>query len=83
MNFQNSEKENPEKNSSNHPHQNPDSSGYNGVHYVIELEQAPLASGTRLLFRLLGENSSGTPSNEQESLLFANDMGQIISNELR
>jgi len=83
VNFQNSEKENPEKNSSNHPHQNPDSSGYNGVHYVIELEQAPLASGTRLLFRLLGENSIGTSSNEQESLLFANDMGQIISNELR
>merc|ERR1711997_792785 len=78
----NSDKENPEKNSSNHLHHQ-DSSGYNGVHYVIELEQAPLASGTRLLFRLLGENNSGTPNIEQESLLFANDMGQIISNELR
>ena len=48
------------------------------------MEQAPLASGTRLLFRLLGENSgNGVPNYEQESLLFANDMGQIISNELR
>merc|ERR1712126_64812 len=69
VNFQNSGKENPEKNSSNHPHQNSDSSGYNGVHYVIELEQAPLASGTRLLFRLLGENSIGAPSNEQISFI--------------
>jgi len=65
--------------SSNHQ----DGSSYNGVHYVIELEQAPLASGTRLLFRLLGDNGGGVPNYEQESLLFANDMGQIISNELR
>jgi len=69
-----------EKSSNHHG----DGSSYNGVHYVIELEQAPLASGTRLLFRLLGENSgNGVPNYEQESLLFANDMGQIISNELR
>ena len=69
-----------EKNQENSSTQHQD---YNGVHYVIELEQAPLAAGTRLLFRLLGPDVLGGVPNEQESLLFANDMGQIISNELR
>jgi len=69
-----------EKNQENSSSQHQD---YNGVHYVIELEQAPLAAGTRLLFRLLGPDVLGGVPNEQESLLFANDMGQIISNELR
>jgi len=49
-----------------------DTSSYNGVHYAIELK-TPLASGTRLSFRLL---------NDQESLFYATENGQIISQEL-
>jgi WD40 repeat protein len=51
---------------------NNDRSAYNGVHHVIELE-APLASGTRLMFA----------HGDLHTLICANSRGQVLTYDLR